>query len=190
MNYLRIFKMPFIILFCNCITYAAQAIYSKNEMEQIQKDSDVKAQMIGDESRVFMGLSGGVNSPRGEYNSRPAIGLNLGWQPTGHWGYMGELVTSQLDGAIKEYRTSILLLGAYKVSKDVPIFGFSYTALGAGTTIIASKSNLTFMPEIGIDLPLNDKIHEYFTLGINAKYMFIAHSPDSFVGGAAVKYWY
>lgn len=142
-------------------------------------------------SEYFVGLIGGVNSPvSSDIASSAEGGVSLAYQPGGALGLGAEVTTSELKDADRSQRVTTLIQTAYRVGGDIPIIRGSYLGVGAGPTYLDSKLEMAVAPMIGFDIPLSSQVHDIVSLGLNAKYIGINNSPDSYVGNAAIKYWY
>lgn len=165
--------------------------FAQSEVQGSMEDRlPVKSFTDSSENIVFMGLTGGANNPVGPFKSSSEIGLVVGAQPELGIGYGGEVNTTRLDDADRTQRTLVLAQMAYKLGGDIPVLRRSYIALGAGPAIVKSQAKWAIAPAIGFDIPLNNQIHKTVSIGLNAKYVGITNSADSYVGSAAVKYWY
>jgi hypothetical protein len=142
------------------------------------------------EKFVYMGIIGGGENPNGSLGTAAQVGLVAGSQFVSGLGYGGEVNTTQLDDADKTRRTITTAQVAYRMGGEVPLFKDSYAALGAGPAFVKSKVRWAVAPAVGFDVPLSRRNHETVSLGLNAKYVGVTSSPDSYVGSAVVKYWY
>lgn len=143
------------------------------------------------QSEYFMGLTGGVNSPVAtDIASSPEGGVSMAYQPGSALGLGAEITTSQLKDAERNQRVTALIQTAYKVGGDIPVVRGTYLGVGAGPSYLNSKLEIAVAPMIGFDVPLSSQAHNIMSVGLNAKYIGITNSPDSYVGNAAFKYWY
>lgn len=137
-----------------------------------------------------MGLTGGGENPNGVFRTKTQLGVVANSQQIEGAGFGAEVNTTQLDDADKTRRTLALAQAAYRMGGDIPLIKDTYVAVGAGPAFVKSKVRWAVAPAVGFDVPLNNKIHETISLGLNARYVGVNSSPDSYVGSAAVKYWY
>jgi len=137
----------------------------------------------------YMGLTGGVNNPS-DYSSTAELGVVGGIQPEMGVGVGGEINTTSLDDTDRTQRTIALAQAAYKFGGDVPVARNSYFAIGAGPAFVKTQVKWAIAPAVGFDIPITTKTRDTVSLGVNAKYVGVTNSVDSYVGSAAVKYWY
>jgi hypothetical protein len=164
------------------------ACYSQSEMEEKLPNRSVVDE---GENRIYMGVSGGVNSPAGSnIATSTEVGVSVGHQPEMKPGIGVEVTNSQLQDSDKYQRTSVMAQSAYKIGGDIPLGRTSYMGLGAGPIFVKNKVRWAIAPALGFDIPLNNRTHDVVSLGLNAKYVGVTKSVDSYVGSATVKYWY
>lgn len=150
---------------------------------------EVRAVEDKDEYKLHMGLTAGLNDPKG-VDSSPEFGINVGFQPIVPFGLSLDASTSKLDDGSDEQRTTVLANGTYNFGGDIPVLKSSYLGVGGGPVIVDEKFEWAVAPVLGFDIPLTNKTHDYLSVGLNAKYLFVSDTPDSFITAAAVKYWY
>lgn len=142
-------------------------------------------------SKMYLGVGGGVNSPVGDMETSAEVRVNVGYYPIENLGLGLEMNTTELEDAGNNTRTNLLLNGAYRVGGDIPVIRTSYIAVGAGPVFDSSKSDeWAVAPTIGFDIPLSSRAHNVVSLGLNARYVGISNTDDSYVGSAEVKYWF
>ncbi len=137
-----------------------------------------------------MGIISGVNSPKGDITSSAEYGVNLGFQPAKQLAVGLDVMSSKLDDANQNQRTTGLVSAAYVIGGDVPVIRNTYIGAGGGPVFVDNKVKWAYAPLVGFDVPLTQKTHEYMSLGLAAKYVFNQDTPDSLSAGAAVKYWF
>lgn len=142
-------------------------------------------------SKMYLGVGGGVNSPVGDMDTSAEVRVNVGYYPIVSLGVGLEMNTTELEDAGNNTRTNLLLNGAYRVGGDIPVIRTSYISVGAGPVFDSSKSDeWAVAPTIGFDIPLSSRVHNVVSLGLNARYVGISNTDDSYVGSAEVKYWF
>jgi len=151
------------------------------EVRQVEQKDDYK---------LHMGLNGGVHVPEGNANSTPEFGISVGYQPYIPFGLGAEVNTAKLDDGSDDQRTSVFARGTYNFGGDVAVLKNSWVGVLGGPVIIGDNFEWGWAPTLGFDIPLSDQAHDFISLGLNAKYMFVSDSPDAFSAAAAVKYWY
>lgn len=165
----------------------AEKKYMENKMEGVlpgPKKVDSK-----DEYRIHMGLTAGVNSPNGDAESTPEYGINIGFQPYIPFGVGAEVITAELDESNIQ-RTSILARGTYNFGGDIAVLRNSYIGVNTGPMFIDGQTEWSFGPLVGFDIPLQDQVSNFLSLGLQAKYLYTTETQDSFSAGLALKYWY
>lgn len=142
-----------------------------------------------DQYKLHMGMTAGVSSPRGDADSSPEFGINVGFQPYVPFGLGAEVITAELaDSDIQ--RTSILARGTYNFGGDIPVLRSSYLGVTAGPMFVDGNTELSVGPLVGFDIPLQNQTSNFLSLGLQAKYLWTTDTQDALSAGAALKYWY
>lgn len=142
-----------------------------------------------DQYKLHMGLTAGVSSPRGDVDSSPEYGINVGFQPYVPFGLGAEVITAELaDSDIQ--RTSILARGTYNFGGDIPVLRSSYLGVTTGPMFVDGQTEWSVGPLVGFDIPLQNQTSNFLSLGLQAKYLWTTDSQDALSAGAALKYWY
>lgn len=144
------------------------------------------------EQRWSAGVASGVNSPKGEASSSAEYGVIIGFQPMIPIGAGIEANTTRLKNDNDVRQTNVLLRSTYNFGGDVPVLRSSFVGVGLGPVFISNKVRWTGAPLLGFDIPLDTKTHDYLSLGLEAKYLFVTNTdvPDLFAGALALKYWF
>jgi hypothetical protein len=151
---------------------------------------EVRAVEQKEDYKLHMGLSGGISVPEGSAGDSPEFGVSVGYQPMIPFGLGAEVATSKLDDGSDDQRTSIFARGTYNFGGDTIVLKNSWVGVLGGPVIVDDNFEWGWAPTLGFDIPLSDKAHDFISLGLNARYMFVTDSPDAFSAAAAVKYWY
>lgn len=157
------------------------------------KESFSEMRSVGgpDEYKVHVGLDAGINSPRGNAEATPELGLNIGYQPYVPFGVGADISTSRLDDETQHQRTSLLARGTYNLAGDIPVVRHSFIGVGAGPMFISDGVEWTLAPLVGFDIPFNVFVEDKsVTLGLNAKYLMTTDTANSLVANASLKYWF
>jgi hypothetical protein len=142
-----------------------------------------------DQYKIHMGLIAGVNSPRGDSDSSPEFGINVGFQPYVPFGLGAEVITAELDNTNIQ-RTSILARGTYNFGGDIPVLQSSYLGVTSGPMFVDGNTEWSAGPLVGFDIPLQNQTSNFLSLGLQAKYLWTTNSQDGLSAGVALKYWY
>lgn len=143
-----------------------------------------------DQYKLHMGVTAGVNSPRGDAKSSPEFGINVGFQPYVPFGLGAEVITAELDKTNIQ-RTSILARGTYNFGGDIPVLRTSYLGVTTGPMFVDRKTEWSAGPLAGFDIPLQqNQTSNFLSLGLQAKYLWTTNTQDSFSAGLALKFWY
>jgi hypothetical protein len=142
------------------------------------------------EKIIYMGLVGGGENPNGPLRTETQVGIVAGAQYLSGVSYGAEVNTTKLDDVSRSQRTIATVQSGYKMGGDIPLLKDVYVAVGAGPAFVPDHVRWAIAPVVGFDIPLSKKMHEFVSIGLNAKYVGVTNSPDSYVGSAAVKYWY
>lgn len=142
-----------------------------------------------DQYKLHMGLTAGVSSPRGDAESSPEFGINVGFQPYVPFGLGAEVITAELDDSNIQ-RTSVLARGTYNFGGDIPVLRSSYLGVTAGPMFVDGKTELAVGPLAGFDIPLQNQTSNFLSLGLQAKYLWTTDTQDALSAGVALKYWY
>ncbi|MDO9184357.1 MAG: hypothetical protein Q7U04_18220 [Bacteriovorax sp.] len=138
------------------------------------------------------GVASGVSSPTGDATSSMEYGLVLGFQPIALIGAGVEANTTRLDTANDIRQTNVLLRSTYNVGGDVPVLRSSFLGVGLGPVFVSNRVRWAGAPLVGFDIPLSSKSHDFISLGLEAKYLFVTNTdvPDLFASTLALKYWF
>jgi len=142
-----------------------------------------------DQYKIHMGLTAGVNSPRGNAESTPEFGINVGFQPYVPFGLGAEVITAELDETNIQ-RTSILARGTYNFGGDIPVLRSSYLGVATGPMFVDGQTEWSVAPLVGFDIPLQNQTSNFLSLGLQAKYLWTTDTQDALSAGLALKYWY
>ncbi|MBY0413736.1 MAG: hypothetical protein K2Q18_06210 [Bdellovibrionales bacterium] len=142
-----------------------------------------------DEYRIHMGLTAGVSSPNGDAESSTEYGINIGFQPVVPLGVGVEVTTAELDETNVQ-RTAILPRATYNFGGDIPVLRHSYVGVTSGPVFVDSNVELAVGPLAGFDIPLQPQSSNFLSLGLQAKYLYITDTQDTFSAALALKYWY
>ena len=179
------------VLTSSLSAFAQMSQQEKNNARNRMEESLPEPQAVEskDQYRLHMGLTAGVSSPRGDVDSSPEFGINVGFQPYIPFGLGAEVVTAELaDSNIQ--RTSVLARGTYNFGGDVPVLRSSYLGVTAGPMFVDGQTELSVGPLVGFDIPLQNQSSNFLSLGLQAKYLWTTDSQDALSAGAALKYWY
>lgn len=150
---------------------------------------DVQPVESKDQYKIHMGLTAGVSSPRGDADSSPEFGINVGFQPYVPFGLGAEVTTAELaDTNIQ--RTSILGRGTYNFGGDIPVLKSSYLGVTGGPMFVDGQTEWSVGPLAGFDIPLQSQASNFLSLGLQAKYLWTSDTQDALSAGLALKYWY
>jgi hypothetical protein len=188
-SFKKIFKNNSMIVLCSLLSVSTCYAQYSSEGKMEEKLPSKEAVEPG-ESTAYMGISGGINSPVGDVAQSPEASVAVGFFPVTNLDVGAEVSSARLDDSLKRQRTTLVAKTAYKIGGDTPVVSGTYLGVGAGPTMISDKLEWAVAPVVGIDLPLSEKKHNIVSLGLNAKYVGMTNSPDSYVGSAALKYWY
>jgi hypothetical protein len=139
---------------------------------------------------LHVGLLSGISSPNGGANSSAQFGADVGYQPYANIGAGLEASTAKLDDATKRQRTAVLAKSQYVMGGDVPVLKDSYLGAAAGPLFLSNVVRWGVAPMAGFDIPLSSSSHDFVSLGLNAKYLFVNKTPNAFLTAAALKYWF
>lgn len=187
------------LLFAIALLTGSLASFAQSNMEDSSMENKVQGKFPelksegGSEKKWSAGIASGVNSPTGGLASSAEYGVIVGFQPTMNMSTALSANTTRLDTSNDVRQTNILFRSSYVFGGDVPVLKNSYVGVGAGPVIISnSKIRWAGAPIVGFDIPLSSKSHDYLSLGLEAKYMFITKTdvPDLFASALAVKYWF
>lgn len=142
-----------------------------------------------DQYKIHMGLTAGVSSPRGDAESSPEFGINVGFQPYVPFGLGAEVITAELDDTGVQ-RTSVLARGTYNFGGDIPVLRSSYLGVTTGPMFVDGNTEWSVGPLAGFDIPLQNQTSNFLSLGLQAKYLWTTESQDALSAGVALKYWY
>lgn len=146
----------------------------------------------GSELKWSAGVASGVNSPKGDATSSTEYGVIIGFQPIANVGAGIEANTTRLNTDNDVRQTNVLLRSAYNFGGDIPVLRSSFIGVGLGPVFISNRVRWAGAPLVGFDIPLSSKSHDYLSLGLEAKYLFITDTdvPDLFASALALKYWF
>jgi hypothetical protein len=138
------------------------------------------------------GVASGVNSPKGDATASAEYGLIIGFQPISAVTAGIEGNTTRLDNSNDVRQTNVLLRSTYNFGGDIPVLKSSFMGVGVGPVFISNRVRWAGTPIVGFDIPLSSKSHDYLSLGLEAKYLFITNTdvPDLFASALALKYWF
>lgn len=186
------------LLFAIVLLTGSLASFAQSNMDDSSMENRVQGKFPelksegGSEKKWSAGLASGVNSPTGSQASSAEYGVIVGFQPTANMSTSLSANTTRLDTSNDVRQTNILFRSAYVFGGDVPVIKNSYIGVGAGPVIVSNRIRWAGAPIVGFDIPLSSKSHDYLSLGLEAKYMFITKTdiPDLFASTLAVKYWF
>lgn len=180
-----------IAVLTSSFTAFAQSGQEKRSTQQRIENSFPEAKEVEnkDEFKIHMGLTAGVSSPNGDAESSPEFGINVGFQPVVPLGVGVEITTAELDETNVQ-RTSVLPRLAYNFGGDIPVLRHSYVGVTSGPVFVDSDVEWSAGPLAGFDIPLTPQTSNFLSLGLQAKYLYITDTQDTFAAGVALKYWY
>jgi hypothetical protein len=144
------------------------------------------------EQKWSAGIATGVNSPKGPAASSTEYGLIIGFQPLPNLGAGIEANSTRLDNTNDVRQTNVLLRSTYIVGGDIPVLRSTFVGVGVGPLFISNRVRWAGAPLLGFDIPLSSKAHDYLSLGLEAKYLFVTNTdvPDLFASALSIKYWF
>lgn len=141
--------------------------------------------------KLHVGFLSGINAPAGTtVNNSAEWGGEIGYQPTNLIGVGLEATTTKLDRVDKAQRTMAFFKGTARMGGEVPFLQDVYVGGVGGPVISKSKVRIGGGPLAGFDVPLSARANDYFSLGLNAKYVFTKDTPDALISALALKYWF
>ncbi|MGE4133455.1 MAG: hypothetical protein AB7F86_17570 [Bdellovibrionales bacterium] len=176
----------------------AQGVWAQGGRSTIP---DVREQPArSDERRPHLGVMAGIAAPEKSYRNEFEYGVDVGYQP---WipfsvGLEASAFKSRRAFGIQEQdldRTQIFVKGSFNFGGNLPVIKDSYLGLGLGPVFDQnspwSGTHMGIAPVAGFDIPLTRDLHDFFSLGAMAKYVFVSGpSPDTFAVNGLVKYWF
>lgn len=182
------------IMLALAVLASSNVIYAEHTMEtQMQK---AKSEASADD-RYNLGLAAGVNAPDGNRDATAEAGATFGYNPRPEVGLGADFSTSRFnDGDDADFeRISAMARGAYNLGGDLPVLRDSYIGAAAGPIFLSRQNNpnqveWALAPLVGFDIPLNQKLHDVISLGVNVKYLVTTNTPDSTITTGVVKYWF
>lgn len=147
-----------------------------------------------DQWKPHIGLVASSVHAEGSYDAGAGYGLEIGFQPYIPFGVGLEFTKSQNEGR-KQLddltQTMILARATYNFGGNNYFIRNSYAGLALGRVERSKEAFLATAPLVGFDLPIQEKAHNYITLGASAKHLITEGSePDSLLINGVVKYWY
>lgn len=150
------------------------------------------------DDRYSLGLTGGVNAPEGNRSQTAEAGATFGYNPDAQLGLGADVSTSRFNnGDDQNYkRVSALARAAYNLSSTLPVLRDTYLGAAGGPIFLSRQNNpnqveWAIAPMAGFDIPLNQKLHDVVSLGVNFKYLVTSNNtPDSAITTGVVKYWF
>lgn len=139
------------------------------------------------------GVMTGISSPKGDQDTSPNFGIDVGYQPAENFGAGLEVFTAEQDDAAENQRTTGLFKGTFHLGGDIPVLNTAYLGAGAGPIFLDNKVNWGLAPMAGFDVPLSSAQNDFLSLGLNARYVFTsdeAETPNEFISAIALKYWF
>jgi hypothetical protein len=145
--------------------------------------------------RPHIGVTAGVSTPEGNYDSAGEIGMNFGYQPFVPLGLGASISTvrnAPRDNRQDIERTAVLGRGTYNFGGSNLLIKHSWMGFGLGPVFSDDGTDFAAAPIIGFDIPVNqDLAKSYFSLGAEAKYLVVSNNqPDNFTLNGAIKFWY
>lgn len=135
----------------------------------------------------------GVVNPEGDYQAAAEYGVDIGFQPDIPFGIGAELTfsNSESDSQDDLERTTVLAKGTYNFGGTNEFTRHTYVGLGMGPVFRSDGTDFAVAPLAGVDFPLDNKDHNFLSIGANAKYTFVSGNDfDAFALNGVVKYWY
>jgi hypothetical protein len=179
-------------LLTGAFTCYAQSDMSDTSESKVQTSFPESRAGEGSELRWSAGVASGINSPKGDATSSTEYGLVIGFQPMASIGAGIEANTTRLNTDNDVRQTNVLLRSAYNIGGDIPVLRSSFIGVGLGPVFVSSRVRWAGAPLVGFDIPLSSKSHDYLSLGLEAKYLFITNTdvPYLFASALALKYWF
>ncbi len=133
------------------------------------------------ENKPHVGFMLGAADSTADDDANTGVGLDIGYQP-----YVPVSVGLELSDI--NTQTNLLAKILYNFSGDNVFIRNSY----AGGAIGSVADNAAVGPVIGFDIPLNSETttSKTFSLGANAKYLFVEHDEQVSSLNGIVKYWF
>ncbi|MBC7537423.1 MAG: hypothetical protein H7281_01275 [Bacteriovorax sp.] len=188
------FKILFALAFLTS-SFASYAQYSMDDSSMENKSQgtfpELRASGVN-EQKWSAGVTSGINSPKGPATSSAEFGLIIGFQPIVPITAGIEANTTRLNDSNDVRQTNVLLRSVYNLGGDIPVLQSSFIGVGVGPVFIPNRVRWAGAPIIGFDIPLSSKSHDYLSLGLEAKYLFITNTdtPDLFASALALKYFF
>ncbi len=145
---------------------------------------------VSSEQKWRAGVLTGFNSPKGDVGTTTEFGVTTAFQPKGPLGFGIDAGTARLDDANRYQRTTVMINALYSMSYDVPVPLSTYLGVGGGPVLLGNEINWGYAPVVGFDVPFNNRTHDFLSLGLTAKYLINADTPNSLTTAAALKYWF
>ena len=147
-----------------------------------------------DQWKPHIGLVASSVHAEGSYDAGAGYGLEIGFQPYIPFGLGLELTKSENEGR-KDLddlsQTMVLARGTYNFGGSNYFIRNSYAGLAIGRVEKSGDAYFAGAPLVGFDLPIQEKAHNYITLGASAKHLIIeGNEPDALLVNGVVKYWY
>ncbi len=187
-------KILFVFALLTCSVASMAQSYeddSKSEAKVEGRFPELK-EGEGSEMNWSAGVISGVNSPKGDATSSAEYGLIINYQPMMNVTAGIEANTTRLSTSNDVRQSNVLLRSTYNFGGDIPVIKSSFVGVGVGPVFISNRVRWAGAPLIGFDIPLSSKSHDYLSLGLEAKYLFITNTdvPDLFASALALKYWF
>lgn len=121
------------------------------------------------------------------------VGVDIGYQI--YYPYFLAIEISHVkenilvNGGYK--RTNALVKVLYTLGESIESLKYTYIGFGVGPSFYDSTSNLISTTIIGFDVPLTDTKREFFSLGVDVKYVFYngISNVDNLLVNVFLKYW-
>ena len=145
--------------------------------------------------RPHFGVTAGVSTPEGNYDSSGEIGLNFGYQPYVPFGIGASISATKnepRDSRPDVERTTVLGRATYNFGGESTLLRHSWVGVAAGPVFADDGTDFAAAPILGFDIPVNTELTgSYISLGAEAQYLVVNNDqPDSLTVNAAVKFWY
>lgn len=145
--------------------------------------------------RPHFGITAGVSTPEGNYDSSGEIGLNFGYQPYVPFGIGASISATRnepRDSRPDIERTTVLGRATYNFGGETPVIRHSWVGVAAGPVFSDDGTDFAAAPILGFDIPVSSELTgSFLSVGAEAQYLVVSNEqPDSLGVNAVVKFWY
>lgn len=143
--------------------------------------------------RPHFGITAGLSTPEGSFDSAAELGVNFGYQPVVPFGIGASIATvrnSASDGGQDLERTNVLARATYNLGPETPMFRHAWFGLALGMAVADDGTYAALAPVAGFDFPIQRYSTSFLSLGAEAQYLIVDDQNDNFALSGALKYWY